>query len=49
MSGVTIGEGAVVSANSYVVSNVPPRSVVSGYPAKVIGKDITFCVRERRT
>lgn len=42
MKGVTIGEGAVVAANSVVTSNVPPRSMVSGNPAKVVQKDITW-------
>lgn len=32
--GVTIGEGAVVSAGSVVVSDVPPRSLAMGNPAR---------------
>jgi len=35
--GVTIGEGAVVAANSCVTKNVDPYSIVAGVPAKVIG------------
>jgi acetyltransferase-like isoleucine patch superfamily enzyme len=35
--GVTIGEGSIVSAGSVVVSDVPPYTVVAGYPARKIG------------
>ncbi len=38
LSGVTIGDGAVVAANSVVTSDVPPYSIVGGVPAKVIGQ-----------
>jgi acetyltransferase-like isoleucine patch superfamily enzyme len=34
MSGVKIGDGAVISANSHVVENVKPYSVVGGNPSK---------------
>ena len=36
MKGVTIGEGAVVSANSVVVTNVPPYTLAMGNPAEII-------------
>lgn len=36
LSGVTIGDGAVVAAGGVVVNNVPPYSIVGGVPAKVI-------------
>ena len=36
MSGVTIGDGAVLAANSHVVKNVEPYSVVGGNPAKFL-------------
>lgn len=36
--GVTIGEGAVISSCAVVVSQVPPWSIVTGNPARVIGK-----------
>ena len=36
MPGVKIGDGAIVSARSVVVSDVPAYSVVGGNPAKVI-------------
>jgi galactoside O-acetyltransferase len=38
LKGVTIGEGAVVGANSVVTKDVPPWTVVAGNPAKVIRK-----------
>ncbi|PTO78303.1 CatB-related O-acetyltransferase [Vibrio splendidus] len=36
MPGVTIGEGAVVAANSVVTKDVAPYSIVGGSPAKVV-------------
>lgn len=36
LSGVTIGEGAVVAANSVVTKDVPPYSVAAGVPARII-------------
>jgi acetyltransferase-like isoleucine patch superfamily enzyme len=36
--GVTIGEGAVVAANSLVTKDVPPWTMVGGVPAKIIRK-----------
>jgi acetyltransferase-like isoleucine patch superfamily enzyme len=36
LSGVTIGEGAVVAAGSLVVKDVEPFSIVGGAPAKFI-------------
>ena len=38
LKGVTIGEGAVVSAGSVVTNDVPPWTIVAGNPAKVIGE-----------
>ena len=42
MPGVTIGEGSVVAANATVTSDVPPKSLVAGTPAKVIKNDIEW-------
>lgn len=36
LSGVTIGNGAVVAARSVIVKDVPPYSIVGGNPAKVL-------------
>ena len=35
MKGVTVGEGAVIGANSVVISDVPPYSLAMGNPAEV--------------
>ncbi len=35
-SGVTIGDGAIIGANSIVVKDVPPYAIVGGVPAKLI-------------
>lgn len=37
MSGVTIGDGAVVAARAVVTKDVAPYAIVGGNPAKVIG------------
>lgn len=36
MSGVNIGNGAIIAANSHVVKDVPAYSIVGGNPAKLI-------------
>jgi acetyltransferase-like isoleucine patch superfamily enzyme len=36
MSGITVGDGAVIATNSHVVKNVEPYSIVGGNPAKLI-------------
>lgn len=36
LSGVTVGNGAVVAARSLVVDDVPPYAVVGGNPARII-------------
>jgi acetyltransferase-like isoleucine patch superfamily enzyme len=35
-SGVVIGDGAVVGANSFVNKDVPPYAIVVGTPAKIL-------------
>ena len=36
MSGINIADGSIIAANSHVVKNIPPYSIVGGNPAKVI-------------
>jgi acetyltransferase-like isoleucine patch superfamily enzyme len=36
LSGVTVGDGSVIAANSHVVKNVEPYSIVGGNPARLI-------------
>ena len=36
LDGVTIGSGSVIAAGAVVNSNVPPRSVFAGVPAKLV-------------
>lgn len=36
MSGVNIGDGAIIANNSHVVRNVEPYSIVGGNPATII-------------
>lgn len=38
LRGVTIGDGAVVGANSVVTKDVQPYEIVGGVPAKTIGR-----------
>jgi acetyltransferase-like isoleucine patch superfamily enzyme len=50
LGGITIGNGAIVAANSVVTNDVPAFSIVAGSPAKVIGKrfdDITISKIEK--
>jgi acetyltransferase-like isoleucine patch superfamily enzyme len=36
MSGITVGDGAVIANNSHVVKDVEPYSIVGGNPAKIL-------------
>jgi acetyltransferase-like isoleucine patch superfamily enzyme len=38
LKGVTIGKGAVVSAGSVVVTDIPPYTLVGGVPARIINR-----------
>ena len=46
LSGVTIGEGAVVGANSLVTKDVPPYSLVAGVPARVIKEKVNILLKK---
>lgn len=36
LGNVTIGENSIIGANSVVIKDVPPNSIVAGVPAKII-------------
>ena len=36
MSGITIGDGAIIGAGSMVTKNVPPFAIVAGNPSKIV-------------
>jgi acetyltransferase-like isoleucine patch superfamily enzyme len=42
LKGVTIGEGAVVAAGAVVTSDVPPRALVAGNPARVVREPVCW-------
>jgi len=40
--GVTIGDGAIISANSVVTTNIPAHCIASGNPAKVVAENVIW-------
>ncbi len=44
MKGVTIGESAIIGANSVVITDIPAFSVALGNPARVVVKDLRTSV-----
>ncbi|MNR19403.1 Streptogramin A acetyltransferase [compost metagenome] len=36
LSGVTIGNGAIIASNSVVTTDIPPYAIVGGSPAKIL-------------
>jgi galactoside O-acetyltransferase len=49
LPGVSIGEGAVVAANSVVTADVGPYTIVGGSPAKLIRKVIVPWVEQTQS
>ena len=47
MPGVTIGNGAIIAANSVVTKDVEPYTIVGGNPAKTILKRFSDDTIER--
>ena len=47
MSGITIGDGAVIGARAVVTKDVPPYAIVAGNPAKVVKKRFSDDVIEK--
>ncbi len=47
LSGVKIGNGAIIAANSLINSDVPPFAIVGGSPAKIIKYRFTDEIRQK--
>lgn len=47
LSGITIGQGAVIAAGSVVTKDVPPYAIVGGNPARVIKYRFDENIREK--
>lgn len=47
MPGITIGEGAIIAANSTVTKDVEPYTIVAGSPAKVVKKRFEDSIIQR--
>lgn len=37
LGGITVGDGAVIGAGSVVTKDIPPKAIVAGNPARVMG------------
>jgi len=49
IKGVTIGEGAVIGANSVVISDIPPYTLAMGNPAEVLFRNFGRPSKKPRT
>ncbi|MGZ3900155.1 MAG: acyltransferase, partial [Bacteroidia bacterium] len=47
MSGIKIGKGSIIGANSVITKNVEPFSIMGGAPAKLIKKRIDFSPKKK--
>lgn len=47
LSGITIGDGAVIAANAVVTKDVPPYTIVAGNPARVVKKRFDDVIIEK--
>ena len=47
LSGVTIGDGAIIGSRAMVTKNVPPYTIVAGVPAKRIRKRFDDATAEK--
>lgn len=47
MSGVRIGQGAIIAAQSIVTRDVPPYTIVAGNPAKILKHRFTEKIRQK--
>lgn len=42
LSGVTVGEGAIIAANSLVINDILPHTLVGGSPARVLKENVEW-------
>jgi acetyltransferase-like isoleucine patch superfamily enzyme len=42
-----VGDGSIIGAGAVVTRNIPPRSVVAGNPARILGEVVTPDVPNR--